>query len=105
MGLPQSAIGTDNAVVYTEIAAVSDVTHEIESYGGGFDVAPAAAKYLTVESPPGTVLQRWPITAAGPAPIPNPGSCTKGVSGAALRVSLEAGGAGRIGCVNLVARP
>lgn len=104
MGLPQSQLGSANAVVYTEIAAVPGVAHEVESFGGGFLSEPDSGKWLTLESPAGTVLQRYPITAAGAAPISNPGSCYKGAEGHVMRVSLEAGGSGVVGAVNLVAR-
>lgn len=91
-----------NTAAIIDIAAVDGVSHELIFYGCAYDVAPAAGMYLTIESPVGTILQQWPVTAAGPAPIPTPQ--IKGAKGAALRVKLTADSGGAVGCVNAVQR-
>lgn len=93
----------NTAVVVTIPALSSDTTVKLESYGCSFDVAPAAATLFSVESPSGTVIQSWWITAAGPAPINPNGSCVEGVKGQSLVLRLAAA-TGCIGRVNAIVR-
>lgn len=104
MGKPLVHDPGDNTESLITIAAVSGVAHEIEGYGFSYDEAPAAAKAFTVESPSGTVLQKWYVTSAGVGPIPSSGSCLRGASGEALIIRLAAGGAGIAGSVNCIHR-
>lgn len=104
MGKPLVHAPADNTEAVITITAVTGVTHEIESYGFSYDEAPASAKAFTIESPSGTVLQKWYVTAAGPGPITASGSCIRGASGQALIVRLAAGGSGIAGSVNCVHR-
>lgn len=104
MGTPYTATAASNTEVVLTIDAVSGVAHELEFVGCGFDGDPAATKLLTVESPSGTILHRWPITAGGPAPIGYSGSCIKGTVGQAMIVRLAADSGGAVGYVNAVKR-
>lgn len=104
MGKPLYHAPADDTAAVITIAASSGVAHEIESYGFSFDEAPAAAKAFTIESPSGTVLQKWYVTAAGPGPITASGSCLRGAVGEALVIRLASGGAGIAGSVNCIHR-
>jgi hypothetical protein len=104
MGKPLCDAPADNTAAVITIAAQPGVAHEIENYGFSYDEAPAAAKAFTIESPSGTVLQKWYVIAGGVGPIPASGSCIRGEVGEALVVRLAAGGAGIAGSVNCVQR-
>jgi hypothetical protein len=90
-----------NTEALITIAADGDVTHEIESVLFSYDIAPPSPALLTIESPSGTVIHQWWVTAAGPGPVPFSGSCIKGAKGQALLVRLPAiiGGKGIINTV------
>ncbi len=74
---------------------------EILGVSWSYDGAPTAGN-LKVESPAGTVLQSWDITAAGPGFIITPD--LHGGDGADMIITLAAGGSGVTGKVNCVQR-
>lgn len=105
MGKPLYHAPSSNTEALITIAAGNTNTaHEIEFISWSFDADPAAAAALTVESPSGTVLQKWLVTKGGPGFIPFSGSSIRGAVGSAMLVRLATGGSGVSGTVNAIQR-
>ena len=92
-----------NTEALITIPAVTDVCLELEHVGFSYDSAPTGG-VITIESPSGTILQKYYVTSAGPGPVPLSGSCIKGAVGSAMLVRLSAAGSGVSGAVNCIAR-
>lgn len=104
MGIPLChSPASDTAAVIT-IAAVSGVAHEVEQIGFSYDADPEAGAYVQIESPSGTVLQKYYVTKAGPGPVPLGNSCLKGAVGQELIITLTAGASGQSGTINAIQR-
>lgn len=103
MGKPHTSAGTVSTENVLTIPAIAGGKVELESVGFSFDVAPSAAVLLTVESPSGTVLHRWFVSAAGAGPINYGGSCVDGAKDQAMVIRLAAA-TGSIGHLNAVTR-
>lgn len=103
MGTPYyHAPAAATAAVIT-LAANTGVAHEIEMLAWSYDAAPTGGN-LKVESPSGTTLFEFDITAAGPGFIPLSGSCLKGASGSAMIITLASGAGAVSGIVNCIKR-
>lgn len=94
---------TNTAAVITIPAMSGECSIEVEHVGFSYNATPAAAQLLTIESPPGTVLQQYFITTAGPGPVPMSGSCIRGAKGQAMVIRLPADASAK-GCLNAIER-
>lgn len=103
MGKPLTHKPSSNTAAVVTIAAVTGVAHELEFISFSYDAAPTNGN-LKIESPSGTTLQEFYVTAAGPGFIPFSGSAVKGASGQAMIITLAAGGSGVSGIVNVLQR-
>lgn len=102
MGKAHTHAPAADTLALITIPAITDGNVEIEQLAWSFDAAPAAAKLLSIESPSGTILYQFEITAAGPGFIPFSGSCIRGAKSQAMLVRLAAdtGGAkGKVSCI------
>lgn len=91
-----------NADAVITIAAVTSTVITLDQVSFGYDGDPTAG-HLKIESPSGTILQEWPITAKGPGVF----SFRDGLAGAvgqAVIITLAAAGSGVVGYVNAVRR-
>jgi hypothetical protein len=87
------APAANTAAVVTYASAGAGVCHVISGIHCAFDVAPAAAKALTVEDGSGIVVYKTFMTAAGLAVIPFDPPF-KGSAATALIITLAASGSG-----------
>jgi hypothetical protein len=89
------------AAVVTLAAAGVGLCHEIKGIHCGFLTAPAAGVVVTVQDGSGQVRYQQPLTAGGALTLDI--NCTvRGTANTALIVTLPAGGAGRIGYMNVL---
>ena len=103
-GSVRYATATNSAATVT-IPAPSDntcaeITSIMSSYQGG---TPSGGK-ITIESPSGTTIGSWDITAEGQAPVPFPGVPLPGAEGQSIVVTLAAAGSGVVGKLTVVTR-
>jgi hypothetical protein len=104
MGKPYYAVSpTANSEAAVTVPASTDICLEIEHVGFSYDSTPTGG-VITIESPSGTVLQKYYVTTSGPGPVPMSGSCLKGAAGSEIVVRLTAGGSGVNGSVNCIVR-
>lgn len=104
MGIAYNHTPASNTAAVVTIPAVEGVAHEIEAISFSYDTDPDAGAYVQIESPSGTVKQKWWVTSKGPGPIPLGNSCVKCARGEAAIVTLSAGGTGKSGAINVIQR-
>lgn len=93
-----------NDVASVTIAALENVPVEISSILTSYSAAPTGGK-VTIESPAGTTICEYDVTAAGPAPVSFAGTPLPGADGEAVVVKLAAaGGVGIVGKLTVVTR-
>jgi hypothetical protein len=94
------APGSNTAAVVTYAAAAAGISHVITGIDVAYDVAPAAAKLLTITDG-GTVIYSTFLTVAGVAHLPFPHP-KKGAAASAMVITLAAGGSGVTGVVSVL---
>ena len=82
-----AAINTD--VVIDLAAPVGPTRRTVKHISWSHNGTPAAVTRMTVESPAGTVLQDWDITAGGPGFMEFPNNGIPGAEGQILRVKMD----------------
>lgn len=87
--------------VVTLAAPASDRANVVDQVIAGFDDDPAAAVVLTITD--GTKTLYFPITKGGLAPVPLHAPFI-GAKGAAVTITLPAGGSGVTGYLNVASR-
>lgn len=72
---------------------------ELEGITFGYDGLPTGG-LVTIESPVGTVIDKFPVTNSGPGPINYSGTGLAGPPGAAMRLTLAAAGGSVTGYIS-----
>jgi hypothetical protein len=103
MGKPYYNAPTAGNEAVITVPASTDICLEIEHVGFSYDSTPTGG-VVTIESPSGTVLQKYYVTTSGPGPVPMSGSCLKGAAGSEIVIRLASGGVSVSGAVNCIVR-